>query len=173
MASNLVSATISAGVSWSMEDTNTLSSTTNSGSIQSDGNQFSQSASGALQADKLYRGQFALSASATQDFDLAGSLTDFFGSTITMARVKFIFVYHLSSSVATGGVEFGKSTLSSAGEAVTWTTPAIYKGGVFLWASADTTGIALTAGSADKFRLRNLDGAAVATVNVVIGGYTV
>jgi len=47
---------------------------------------------GANQADLLFADTRTLAASATEDLDLAGVLTDAFGAVITMAEVVAIFV---------------------------------------------------------------------------------
>jgi hypothetical protein len=50
------------------------------------------SGTGAGRADKLWTDQRTLAASGTEDLDLAGSLTDVYGATITLATVKVLFV---------------------------------------------------------------------------------
>ena len=47
---------------------------------------------GSGQSDLLFSDQRTLSASATEDLDLAGSLTDAFGSTLTFVKIKAIVI---------------------------------------------------------------------------------
>src|SRR4051794_31990851 len=47
---------------------------------------------GTNMADKLFTDTRTLSASGTEDLDLAGVLTDAFGSTLALAKVKAVFV---------------------------------------------------------------------------------
>src|ERR1700750_1478702 len=47
---------------------------------------------GAGQVDRVFTDTRTLSASATEDLDLAGSLTDAFGAPITFSRIKSVFV---------------------------------------------------------------------------------
>src|SRR5690242_5474997 len=47
---------------------------------------------GANQADRVFSDQRTLSASANEDLDFAGSLTDAYGQTITMAKLKALVV---------------------------------------------------------------------------------
>jgi opacity protein-like surface antigen len=170
MASYLTEVRCNAQFQWEVLDTNDVSPTYNKGSVLTPTVSIAQSETGDRAGNKLYRAAWSLAASATTDYDLAGSLTDFFGTTITLARVKGILLFHDEDSDATDGVEFGKSTLSAAGEAVSWTSPMIAPSGWFGFVLPDATGIAITAATADKFRLRNLDASETATGQIVIIG---
>src|SRR5688500_14222343 len=50
------------------------------------------SGTGDGQADRVWADQRTLAASATEDLDLTGSLTDVLGASLTLARVKVLYV---------------------------------------------------------------------------------
>ncbi|RWB65402.1 MAG: hypothetical protein EOQ49_32270, partial [Mesorhizobium sp.] len=62
---------------------------------------------GANQADLLFADTRTLSASATEDLDLAGALADVFGTTITMVEVVAILI--LADAGNTNNVVIGDS----------------------------------------------------------------
>ncbi len=60
--------------------------------INLDGQIVLASGTGANQADRIFADNRTLSASTTEDLDLAGVLTDPLGATLTLAKVKGIFI---------------------------------------------------------------------------------
>lgn len=168
MASTLNNFSLSAGCTWSMDDADTFSKTANAGSFSAAGVSYVQGGAGGLAMDKIYRLSTTISASSNLDIDLAGALTDFFGATLTFARVKAILFEHLGTSAATAGVRLGAASVSNG--VVSWTLPPIARGGFFAISLPDTTAIAVTAGTGDKFRMANDDSTNAASVRFVFGG---
>lgn len=117
---------------------------------------------GALQANVLYQGSLALVAGA-KALDLNGVLTDSYGSTVSLLRVKGILVRNTGVT----DLSFGAGTtpwvtfLNSTG------TITLKPGGVLLAYAVDATGWAVTASTAD---LLNFTGTGTGTFDVAILG---
>lgn len=130
---------------------------------------------GANNADILYYDDtVSIAASSTATFDLAGVLTDVFGDTITMAKVKAIFVRHKSTSAASSidvGGNGGGAPLplfAAAGDQVLLTP-----GGSFLVENPTANGLcAVTGGTADELEIQNNDGSNAADIEILIVGST-
>lgn len=126
---------------------------------------------GAGQVDKVYAASLNLAASGTANLDLAGSLTDVSGATITFARIKAIHVEADAGNTndvqvtrpASNGVPF----LMAAGDGI-----ALRPGASFSWktGTADATGVAVTAGTGDQITFTNSAGTTGVTYKVVILG---
>lgn len=114
-------------------------------------------------ADLIYTVQTTIAASGTLNIDLVGALADFFGTTITMARLKYIFLSLLTDTTAssiTVGNHAAPIALFSAGTATT----SIRNGGFFALGCSDATGIAMTGAATDALKILNADGSNTATV---------
>jgi len=124
---------------------------------------------GANQADLMFHDRRTLAASATEDLDLAGSLTDKFGATLTFARIKEVWI--LASSGNTNNVNVtrpasnGVPLFLAAGDGVP-----VMPGGAFHWISPNAVGIAVTAGTGDLLTITNSAGTTGVTYDVVIIG---
>lgn len=117
-------------------------------------------------ADRIYSDRLVLAASAGTSLDLAGSLTDFFGSTITFVNVRTMqFSLTGASSVTIGGAAATafEGWISSAGTVTIETGGALFVGG-----SATTYPVG--AGSTDKLKILNNDSGVSATIDLVIVG---
>lgn len=123
---------------------------------------------GANQADKFWSDTRTVTTGATDSLDLAGSLTDVFGATITLARVKAIYVkaaaanttdLQIARPAANGLVLF-----AAASDAIN-----LKPGGVFLWCCPDATAIPVTAGTGDLLSIINAAGAS-ANYDIAIVG---
>lgn len=123
---------------------------------------------GANQADLMWSDQRTLAASATEDLDLAGSLTGMLGGNLTMATLKAVIVKAASGNTndvvvsmpATNGVPlFGAASDSIA----------VKPGGVFMWA-APGTGVTVTAGTGDLITFTNSGAGTGVTYDVVFIG---
>jgi len=125
---------------------------------------------GANQADLVFRDQRTLALSTSENLDLAGSLTDAYGSTITFARIKMVYVKAASDNggnIVVGG--------AAANTFVGWFANSSDKvnvagGQMFQVVAPDATGWAVTAGTADILKVENDDGAAEATYDIIIVG---
>lgn len=134
------------------------------------------SGTGAGQVDKIFSDTRTLSASASEDLDLTGTLVDAFGATITMARVKGIII-----SAATGntnnvivganvaanawGTLFGPT--GASGGTVTLRPGAWIAAGV---GAADATGWTVTAGTGDLLHVTNSAGGTSVSYDIVVIG---
>lgn len=123
---------------------------------------------GANQADRIFTDTRTVSSGATDALDLAGSLVDAFGATITMARVKAIYIKSAAANTtdlqlarpATNGVPL----FAAASDAMV-----IKPSGALLWVAPDATAVPVTAATADIINIVNAAGAP-ATYDIVIVG---
>lgn len=122
-------------------------------------------------ADRLYAASLTVGASSSTDLDLAGVLTDDFGQTITMARVKGLYV--AASAANANNVVLGAAAgnvwtglLNSTG------TVTLRPGAcaLFLTGQADAVGYAVTGGAADLLRVANGGAGTSVGADVVIIG---
>jgi hypothetical protein len=127
------------------------------------------SGTGSSQADKIYQAQRTLSASATEDLDLAGVLTDIFGAAITFAKVKAIYIKAASGNTNNVVVGGASATQFVAGFGAATHTFAIPPGG-FLFVSAPVSGWTVGAGSADLLKVANSGGGTSVTYDIVVVG---
>lgn len=124
------------------------------------------------QANRIFHDQRTLAASATEDLDLAGSLIDAFGSTLTFVKVKGLIVS--AAAANTNNVIVGGA---SSNQFVSWAggathTVTVRPGAVFaLFAgAADSTGYAVTAGTGDLLKIANSAGTTSVTYDVIVIG---
>jgi hypothetical protein len=164
-----VTANVSLGVSGSQ--TSALDLGTVTFPFSASGGAAYTSGTGAGQVDRVFTDIRTLGASGTEDLDLAGSLTDVFGATITFARIKAIFVTAAAANTnnvqVTRPASNGAPWLMAAGDGI-----ALRPGAAFAWASgaADATGVAVTAGTGDLVTFTNSAGTTSVTYTVVIVG---
>lgn len=130
-----------------------------------------ESGTGAGKADRVFHDQRTLAASASEDLDLAGVLTDVYGAAITFARIKYIAI-----SAASGNTN---NILVGAASATQWvgllnTTGVVtLRPGATLAAmsgAADAVGMAVTAGTGDLLKIANSAGSTSVTYDIVIVG---
>lgn len=127
------------------------------------------SGTGADQADLIFHDRRTLAASASENLDLAGSLVDALGNTLTFARVKAVIIAAASGNTndvqvireATNGVPL----FLAAGDGI-----AVRPGGVLAWIAPDATAVAVTAGTGDLLEIANSGAGTSVTYDVVIVG---
>lgn len=105
--------------------------------------------SGAGQANVLYQGSLALVAGVF-NFDLAGTLTDSFGTTVALARVKAIGFQNNGTNIMTLG---NHATAAWATWLGATSTKVVRPGGWFIEVAPDATGWAVTATTADILKI--------------------
>lgn len=99
---------IRAGFSWQTEKTSNIAgvSTSNSGGFS-----YSKSFNSTLEADpttipdvvsKFYVDEFTLAPAGTKSYDLSGNLTDVFGATISLIKVRYIYIELIYLTAAAG-----------------------------------------------------------------------
>jgi len=124
---------------------------------------------GASQANTIWADERTLGASASEDIDLAGSLSSQFGTAV-FTKLKAIVIYALPANTnnvelsepATNGVPF----LKAAGDAIV-VPPG---GGVMLWAPALAGLATVTPSSGDIIRVTNSAGTTGVTYDIVLIG---
>jgi hypothetical protein len=128
------------------------------------------------QANRIFMDTRTLAASATENIDLAGALTDSYGNAQVFARVKALIV--VADSANTNNVEVTKL---AAGAPVFWDGSAesapepgvsLRPGAFFCLAcgDADATGYVVTATSADLITFTNSAGSTTVTYDLVVIG---
>jgi hypothetical protein len=123
---------------------------------------------GASMADKVFTDTRTLGASATEDLDLAGVLTDAFGATITFAKIKAIYIEAAVGN--TNDVQIQRATANGVPLFMAALDGLPVKpGGCFLWACPGT-GVTVTAATGDLFTITNSGGTTGVTYDVIIIG---
>ncbi|MFF9197337.1 hypothetical protein ACF09L_19225 [Streptomyces sp. NPDC014779] len=130
-----------------------------------------ESGTTAGKADLRFADTRTLAASATEDLDLAGVLTDVFGTALTFVRIKGLFIS--ASAANTNNVVVG------AAAANPWTTLLNATGTITLRpgatiaamsGSADATGMAVAAGTGDLLKVANSGAGSSVTYDIVVIG---
>ncbi|MFC8491783.1 hypothetical protein ACFUJU_13470 [Streptomyces sp. NPDC057235] len=127
---------------------------------------------GAGAANRVWTATRTLAASASEDLDLAGVLTDAFGATVSFAKVKGLMVTAAdtnSNNVIIGGAS-SNGFISWVGAATHTVT--VRPGGALalLAGSADATGYAVTASTGDLLKVANSGGGSSVTYSIAIIG---
>lgn len=126
--------------------------------------------SGAGQISKVFHDQRTLAASATEDLDLAASLTDPLGATLTFAKVRLLLVYAAPGNtnlVNVGGAS-SNGFITPFGDATD--VVKVRPGGLLLMTAPDLTGLAVTASTADLLKIANSGSGTGVTYDIVILG---
>jgi len=122
------------------------------------------------QADLVFHDQRTLAASATEDIDLAASLTNAFGTSLTFARIKAIIVFALLAN--TNNVEVGGA---AANAFINWVGDAtdvivVRPGGLLMLVAPDATAYVVTAATGDLLKITNSAGGTGVTYDIIIVG---
>jgi hypothetical protein len=130
---------------------------------------FTTTGAGANAVNRLFTDTRTLSASATEDLDLAGVLTDSFGQTLTFARIKYIVIKaaaaNTNSVQITRPASNGLVLFMAASDGLS-----LAPGEVFVWVSPGASGKAVTASTGDLLTITNSAGTTGVTYDVIIGG---
>jgi hypothetical protein len=175
MSTALTISAATAKLQWSFTKTQTWGDTTNSSNFSytarlTDGTALNQ-------ANRLYVSAGTIAASTNLDLDLAASLVDVFGATITFARIKVIYIELQTTTTATHLFVGGHPTagftnwITSAGTFGTdQPKVTVRNGGCLFLCAPDATGYVVTATTADILRLTNADSTNTATYRVALVG---
>lgn len=125
---------------------------------------------GANQANVFFADTRTLAASATEDLDLTGSLSDVFAASLVNARIKGIRISAASgntNNVIVGAASATQwSTLLNAAGTVT-----LHPGAYFEAATPTAAGWTVTAGTGDLLKIANSGGSTSVTYTIeLIGG---
>jgi hypothetical protein len=127
------------------------------------------SGTGASQADKVWSDQRTLTASSTEDLDLAGgSLTDALGGSLTFARVRALLIYAASGNTNNVVVGGDSNALLFGGAAAHTVT--VRPGGLFFLAAPDSTGYVVTASTGDILQVANSGAGTSVTYDIIVIG---
>lgn len=125
---------------------------------------------GANQANKIWTDTRTIAASGNDDLDLAGVLTDAFGSVISFTRIKALIVVAAAANVNDVVIGAAAATqVASIFGAVTHTIK-VKPGGAFMIVAPDATGYAVTAATADLLRIANSAGGTGVDYTIAIVG---
>jgi hypothetical protein len=126
--------------------------------------------SGANQVNKMFHDQRTLAASGTEDLDLAGSLVDPLGTTLTFAKIRALLIYAAAANTnlvnVGGAASLGFTTWVGDVTDVVKIRP----GGLFLLTAPDATAYAVTAGTGDLLTITNSSSGTGVTYDIVILG---
>lgn len=127
------------------------------------------SGTGAGQVDLVYSEKdSAIGTSSTVDRDFAGSLLDSQGATITMAKVKLLFIYNGGTVPVTVKGKTGAVFAMFSGS----TDSVSLAAGACLF-YFDPAGVPVTGGSTDKITLGNASGSVAAAFTMLVAGTSV
>lgn len=122
---------------------------------------------GADQAKNVFTDTRTLTASATENLDLAGVLTDAFGAVITFTKIKALIIK--ADAANTNNVVIGNHATAAFFPmfgAATHTTN-VKPGGMVAFVAPDATGLAVTATTADLLMVTN-SGAGTSVIYTII-----
>lgn len=120
------------------------------------------------QADTFFEDTRTISASSSENLDLAASLTDRFGNTLTFVKVKAILVYAASGNTNSVNVGGAASNGFTAPFADTTDIISVKPDGVFLWTYP--TGSTVTASTGDILKVANSSSGTSVTYTILIIG---
>ncbi len=120
------------------------------------------------QVDRIWQDTRTLPASASEDLDLSGALTNALGATAIFARIKAVIIK--AAAANTNNVNLTRAAAGvplflAVGDGIP-----VKPGGAFLWVAPDATGIAVTATTADTLTLTNSAGSTSVTYNILVLG---
>lgn len=125
---------------------------------------------GANQANEAFFDRRTLTASSTENLDLAGGLTDAFGTTLAFTKIRALAVY--AAAANTNNVLVGGA---ASAQFSTWVgdvtdVVVVRPGGLFLLTAPDATGLAVTATTADLLKIANSSSGTSVTYDICIIG---
>lgn len=125
---------------------------------------------GARQANLVFADRRTLAASATEDLDLDGGLTDPFGGALVFKRIKAILIQAAAANtndVIVGGAA-SNGFVGPFGAAAH--TMAVKPGGMLMIAAPTAAGWPVTASTADLLKVANSGGGTGVTYDVILVG---
>lgn len=123
------------------------------------------------QADKLWHDRRTLAASTTEDLDLTGTLTDAFGATITVARIKGLLIS--ASAANSNNVVVGAAAGNAWAALLNATGTITLRPGASLLVAAgqaDAVTYTVTAGTADLLKVANSGAGSSVTYDIAFIG---
>ncbi len=125
---------------------------------------------GANQADTLWTDTRTLAASATDELDLSGVLTDAFGNVLTFTKIKALLIEADDANVNDVLVGGAASNAWAAMFGDATDVIRVKPGGFNMVVAPGAAGLAVTAGTGDKLKLANSAGSTGVTFTIVLLG---
>lgn len=125
---------------------------------------------GANQAKVIVTDTRTLAASASEDLDLAGGMTDAFGNAITFAKVKAIAVQAAAGNTNDVVIGGASATQVSTIFGDVSDTIKVKPGGLMLLVAPDANGYSITAGTADLLKIANSSSGTGVTYTITVIG---
>ncbi len=122
------------------------------------------------QADKLYTATVTIGPSSSATIDVAGSVADALGSTMTLARVKLVAIKASSTNDPANLLQISQTTIGVPLFGTSAATVSLRPGGGFIYVQPDITATAVTAATADIIGFANSAGTNTITASVIIIG---
>lgn len=124
---------------------------------------------GANSADRMFHDQRTLAASASESLDLAGSLTNEFGETLTFVEIRAVVITAASGNTnsvrVTRPASNGVPLFLAASDGLD-----VPPGGAFAWVSPADGSVTVTAGTGDLLTVANSSSGTAVTYDIVIIG---
>lgn len=138
---------------WQFQNSLDLSTVADNGSIQLDDDL--ENGSGLDQANLIWHDQRTLAAAAHDDLDLAGTLTDAFGQTVTFTKLKGLLLHNRATTAGEilhvgGGSNPIVDWIGAGGDLVK-----VGPAGILLLWNPSLAGYTVTASTADVLRITN------------------
>lgn len=120
-------------------------------------------------ANRIWQDTRTLAASATEDLDFSGSLTDIYGDAVVFADIRAILI--TADSTNTNNVNVQRASANglllflAASDGF-----AVRPGGAALWMCPDATGVAVAAGTADLLTITNSSSGTGVTYTITVVG---
>lgn len=124
------------------------------------------------QITQIFSDQRTLAASATEDLDLAGGLTNALGTTLTFTKIRGLIVRAAvanTNNVLVGGAATNQFVTPFGGTAHTVT---VRPGGLLMLLAPDATGYAVTAGTGDLLKIANSSSGTSVLYDLILLGTT-
>jgi hypothetical protein len=124
---------------------------------------------GSNQANRIWKDTRTLAASASENLDLSGSLTDIYGDAVVFARIKALIV--IASAVNANNVNVARH--SSTGVPIYLAASdgePVHPGGFLVKVWPGATGIPVTAGTGDLLTITNSAGGSSVDYTIVVVG---
>lgn len=125
---------------------------------------------GADQFKQIFTDTRTISASSNEDLDLAGTLVNALGQTITFTKIRAILIKAAAANVNNVVLGGAASNQFVGPFGAATHTIAVRPGGFFGIAANDATGYAVTAGTGDLLRVANSGAGSSVTYDIVILG---
>jgi hypothetical protein len=164
-----LTATLDASIRATLTGSNDLASVTAETTSATRNSIRLENGTGNNQASKMFSDTRTLAASATEDLDLAGSLVDPIGATLTFTAIKAIYIKAADANtndVIVGGAASNgfQGPFGNVNDTI-----AVRPGGI-LELVAPKTGWTVTAGTGDLLKIANGGGSTSVTYDIVIIG---